>query len=188
MAGLVYVRWSPVARWTRYIIRNRKKVLLAWVLVVVIAGWASAGLGDLLSNRFSVPGSDAERGLNLLKQNFGERGDGAFTLVFKTSAADARKPAQLRAMQQAAERGATKVKDGKAGPVRQAGDSGVLYAQINTSLENADASNRTDAMRKAIGPVPGARSYLTGAPAINTAPEPIYNKDLAKGEMIALPI
>src|SRR3954470_10334099 len=113
-----------MARWTRFIIRNRKKVLLAWVLVVVIAGWASAGLGDLLSNRFSVPGSDAERGLDLLKQNFGERGDGAFTLVFKTSAERAGKPAQLRAFERAGERAAKAVKGGQAGPVRQAADSG----------------------------------------------------------------
>jgi uncharacterized membrane protein YdfJ with MMPL/SSD domain/GGDEF domain-containing protein len=177
-----------MARWTRFIIRNRKKVLLVWLLVVVMAGWASSGLGGLLSNRFSVPGSDAERGLDLLKKNFGERGDGAFTLVFKTSVDRADDPGILASAQRSAERAASKVKGGKAGPVRQANGSGVLYAQINTVLQNADASNRTEAMRKVIGTVPDTKTYLTGAPAINHDTEPIYNNDLAKGETIALPI
>ena len=70
-----------MTRWTRFIIRNRKKVLLAWVAALLVGGFASSGLGDLLSNRFSVPGSDAERGLDLLKAHFGERSDGNFTLV-----------------------------------------------------------------------------------------------------------
>ena len=177
-----------MARWTRFIIRNRKKVVLGWLLVVVLAGWASSGLGDLLSNRFSVPGSDAERGLQLLKKHFGERGDGAFTLVYKTSPEKARDAALLRAASQAAGRGAGAIKGGKAGPVRRAGNSGVLYAQINTVLENSDASNKTEAMRHAIGRVPGATTYLTGSPAINHDTQPIYNKDLGKGEMVALPI
>ena len=43
-------------------------------------------------------------------------------------------------------------------------------------------------MRKAIGDVPGAKTYLSGFPAINHDTEPIYNDDLASGESIALPI
>jgi uncharacterized membrane protein YdfJ with MMPL/SSD domain len=177
-----------MARWTRFIIRNRKKVALAWLLTVVLAGWASAGLGDLLTNRFSVPGSDAERGLDLLKKNFGERGDGAFTLVFQTTPQRATTPAFRAAAAQAAARGAGAVKGGKAGELRPAGRSGLFYVQINNALENADASNRTDEMRHAIGRVPGAKTYLTGMPAINHDTQPIYNKDLGKGEMVAIPI
>lgn len=63
-------------RWTRLVIRNRKRVLIAWLAALVVAGYASSGLSDLLTNRFSVPGSDAEKGLDLLKHEFGERGDG----------------------------------------------------------------------------------------------------------------
>ena len=46
----------------------------------MLGGWATANVGKLLTNRFSVPGSDAERGLEVLKARFHERGDGAFTL------------------------------------------------------------------------------------------------------------
>ncbi len=71
-------------RWTRAVIANRKKVLVAWLVLFVLGGYGASHLGDLLTNRFSVPGSDAERGLNLLKDRFHERGDGAFTLVFQS--------------------------------------------------------------------------------------------------------
>ena len=175
-----------MTRWTRFVIRNRKKVLVAWLATVLLAATASAGLGDLLTNRFSVPGSEAEEGLDILQDKFGERGDGAFTLVVVPRAGADPKKVE-RDGQRAAERAASAVKGGKAGPIRRAGDQ-LMYAQIGNLLENADASERTDEMRRAIGKVPGARTYLTGAPAINHDTQPIYDEDLVKGETIALPI
>src|SRR5512133_2729843 len=70
-----------MARWTLRVIRHRKAIIAAWIALFVVGGAAAANLGDLLSNRFSVPGSDAERGLTLLKDHMHERSDGAFTLV-----------------------------------------------------------------------------------------------------------
>ena len=48
-----------MARWTRTVIRHRKKVLALWAIVFVVAGMASSGLGDLLTNRFSVRGPNS---------------------------------------------------------------------------------------------------------------------------------
>ena len=176
-----------MARWTRFVIRHRKKVLLGWLVAFLLAGYASSGLADLLSNRFSVPGSDAERGLDLLKDEFGERGDGGFTLVIQPRGDTAVGPELIRASQRAADEGAEAVRGGKAGVVRPAGDE-LLFTEIHSVLENADAAERTDEIRKAIGEVPGAETYLTGAPAINHDTTPIFEEDLLKGEMIALPI
>jgi RND superfamily putative drug exporter len=172
--------------WTRAIIRNRKKVLLAWLVVFVLGGAGASNLGDLLSNRFSVPGSEAERGLDVAKDRFGEHGDGNFTLVAQVTGSSTT-PALTRAVAAAADRAAAVVSGAKAGPVLQAGGN-VAYVQITTPLENADASEKTPAMRKALGTVPGARTYLSGFPAINHDTQKIYNKDLARGESIALPI
>src|SRR5262245_18953632 len=176
-----------MARWTRFVIRNRKKVLAAWLVLFLLGGAASAGLADLLTNRFSVPGSDAERGLDLLKEHFGERGDGGFTLVVQPTGDRTVDPALIAQTERAAQRGARAVEGGRAGVPRPAGES-LVYVQITTLLENADAANSTDEMRDAIGTVPGARTYLTGAPAINHDTQPIFEDDLLKGEMIALPI
>ena len=48
-----------MASWTRGVIRHRKAIIAAWIALFLVGGVAAAGLGDLLSNRFSVPGSDA---------------------------------------------------------------------------------------------------------------------------------
>ncbi len=172
-----------MATWTRSVIRHRKAIIAAWIALFLVGGYLTSSLGDLLSNRFSVPGSDAERGLNLLRDRMHERSDGAFTLVVRGKDGA---PDRL-AVVAAAHRGAAAIKGGRAGTVQQAAPS-VLYVQISTPLENQDAAKQTPKLRRAIGTVPGATTYLTGYPALNHDTQPIYNKDLGRGESIAVPI
>src|SRR3954468_18129804 len=165
-------------RWTGIVVRHRAVILGTWLVLFVLGAAGAANLGGLLSNRFSVPGSDSDRGLNILKDRMGDRSDGAFTLVVEGSAAQATA---------AARRGAKVVSGAKAGPPLDAG-KGITYIQISTALENADASKQTPAMRRAIGNVPGARTYLSGFPAINHDTQSIFSDDLSRGESIAIPI
>jgi RND superfamily putative drug exporter len=173
--------------WTRLIIRNRKKVVALWVLLAFLGGYGAANVGDLLSNRFSVPGSDAERGLDLLKDRFDERGDGAFTLVVRTDKPVARSAAVRGEVAAAARKAAGAVQGGRPGPVLVAAPN-VAYVQINTPLENADASKVTPEMRAALPDIAGAQAYVSGFPAINHDTQKLYSEDLAKGESIAIPI
>jgi putative drug exporter of the RND superfamily len=152
--------------WTRRIIRHRKKVLAGWLVVLVIGGYGAANVGKLLSNRFSVPGSDAERGLDLLKDRFDERGDGAFTLVFQADRPVAKSPAFRRRVEAAAQQAAGAVGGARPGPLLPASRT-VAYVQIQTPLENADAADRTQTIRDATPRIPGATTYLSGFPAIN---------------------
>jgi RND superfamily putative drug exporter len=176
-----------LASWTEFIVANRKKVLVAWVVLFLLGGFAAAGLGDLLTNRFVAPGTEAEDGREILSDRFGDEGDGNFTVVFRASEDRLRDPAFIGAAQEAVRRGAESIDDAKAGPVRPA-EGGVAYAQITTPLEGADASNETPDVRDAVGEVPGAETYVTGFPAINEDTEEIFAEDLARGEMIAIPI
>jgi hypothetical protein len=168
---------------TTVVIRHRWLILLCWLVLFVLGGLGAAKLGPLLSNRFSVPGSDAEKGLNIVRAKFHERSDGAFTLVVQSHGA----PVDRATVQAAAERGASVLDQGRAGPVLSAGQ-GVLYAQINSALENAKASDRTPAVRAAVGHIPGATVYVTGFPALNHDEQPLYSSDLTRGESIAIPI
>ena len=174
-------------RWTSFVIRHRRAVLLAWLVVFVLGGIGASKVGALLSNRFSVPGSEAERGLNVAKLRFGEHGDGDFTLVLQATRGSSRDVAFVAAANVAATRAAAAVKGGKAGQLLQAGRN-VAYVRITTPLVAADAANLTPAMRRAVGPIPGERTYLTGFPAIGHDTQGIYNSDLARGESIAVPI
>jgi RND superfamily putative drug exporter len=173
--------------WTRRVIRHRKKVLLGWIVMFLLGASAASHLGDLLTNRFSVPGSDAEKGLDLLKDRVNERGDGAFTLVVRTERPVAFTPAFQRRVHDAAAAGATAIKGAAPGAVLPASPN-VAYVQINTPLENADAAKETEDVRKAIPRIRGVQTYLSGFPAINHDTEKIYNDDLARGESIALPV
>src|ERR671922_99780 len=174
-------------RWTRRVVSHRKKILAGWVVLLVVGGLAAANLGGLLTNRFSVPGSDAERGLDLLKERFNERGDGAFTLVFRTDRPVAKSPAFRRQAFAAAERGASAVDGAEPGPVLP-GSRRVAYVQIYTPLDNADAAEKTPDIRDALPQIRGATTYLSGYPAINHDTQKIYNDDLKRGESIAIPI
>ncbi|MBV9472796.1 MAG: MMPL family transporter, partial [Solirubrobacterales bacterium] len=168
---------------TELVLSHRRIVLALWLALFVLGGVGAANVGSLLSNQFSVPGSPSQNGLTLLHDRFHERSDGAFTLVAQSTGGSL----DMAAIEAAAQRGAAAVSGGKAGPALRAG-SGVAYVEIDTPLENVAASNRTTAVRRAIGQVAGIRFYLTGFPAINHDTTPLYGKDLARGEEIAVPI
>src|SRR5919109_524171 len=146
-----------MARWTDFVIAHRRRILAIWFVLFLFGGFAAANLAGLLSNRFSVPGAETERGLELLQRHMGDRSDAAFTLV----ATGADKPVERAAGEQAASRGATAVPGAKAGPLLDAG-RGVVYVQISTPLENQDASKLTPELRREIGRVPGVTTYLSG--------------------------
>src|SRR3954468_56348 len=169
--------------WTRFVIAHRKRIVAAWLVLFAFGGYAAGHFGGLLSNRFSVPGAESERGLELLKDRMNDRSDGAFTLV----ATGVDSPADRVAFQRAAARAAASVRDGRPGPLLAAAP-GVLYAQISTPFENQEASKQTPRLRRAIGTVPGVRTYLSGFPAINHDTQDIFNEDLGRGESIAIPI
>src|SRR5690348_8126625 len=99
--------------WTEIVVRHRRPVLLLWVILAVLGIAAASNLGSLLSNRFSVPGADSERGQDLLRSKFHERSDGAFTLVAQSTGGRPN-PVVVR---EAASRGAAVLPNGKAGPV-----------------------------------------------------------------------
>jgi RND superfamily putative drug exporter len=169
--------------WVDFVIAHRKRVLAAWVVLFLLGGVAAANLGGLLSNRFSVPGAESERGLELIQDRMGDRSDGAFTLV----ASDVDSAQERAEVQRVAQKAAATIDRAKAGPLLEAGD-GVVYLQISTPLENTDASELTPQLRETIGSPPGIETYLSGYPAINHDTQKIFNEDLARGESLAIPI
>jgi uncharacterized membrane protein YdfJ with MMPL/SSD domain len=79
-----------MARWTRLMLRWRWLVIAVWLVVLVVSVMAMSGLSDLLTNRFTLPGSDTARTERILEQNFGQRPDGSFLLVAEGPAGSAR--------------------------------------------------------------------------------------------------
>jgi uncharacterized membrane protein YdfJ with MMPL/SSD domain len=50
-----------VERWTRLMIRCRWAVVAAWLVVLLFGGYSATRLSALLSNDFTMPGTDSER-------------------------------------------------------------------------------------------------------------------------------
>ena len=172
-------------RWTRAVLRFRWPIVAAWAAVLVVGVLANSRLSALLSNTFTVPGTDSERARTILAQHYGDRSDGVFTVVYRVgNAGDAALRARLqRAMAQAAR----EVPTGRARTLVPAGRH-VLYGDIVSTLPLAEAKGYTDDVLRPLPQTGGVRSFVTGQAAIQHDLDPIFAKDLRKGEAIALPI
>ena len=167
-------------------IRFRWAVLVVWLVAIVAAGSASSGLSDLLTNRFALPGSDSEKAADILKNHFGEKPEGSFTLVVTTPPGQA--PATLPQVRAAGLRAAEQLPTGRLAGARAVSDR-IATASIVSKLQTADAKVHVAAMRKAAGEIPGSTTYLTGQAAIEHDLDPVQNHDLLVGELfIAIPI
>jgi RND superfamily putative drug exporter len=173
-------------RWTRFILRHRWLVVAAWLVVLLAGGFASGKLSALLSNTFTMPGTDSERARTILKEHYGDRSDGAFTVVFQVpSSAD---PALRTRLQGAVARASKQVPTGKPRPLAPGGPH-LLYGDIVSTLSIADAKGYTDDILRALPRGHGVTPYVTGQAAIQHDLDPIFNEDLKKGELfIAVPI
>ncbi|MGA0121949.1 MAG: MMPL family transporter [Gaiellales bacterium] len=86
----------------------------------------------------------------------------------------------------AADRAAQALGSAQVAPVEVSGP--LAYAAIGTTLEPAQAQLRVEQMRAAIGEVEGGTAYLSGQTAINRDLQPVVDRDLIRGEAIAVPI
>jgi RND superfamily putative drug exporter len=172
-------------RWARVVLRYRWVVLGGWVVVFLAGALASSRLGDLLTNRFTLPNTDTARAERILEDHFGQTSTGSFTLVV---AGVGNAEQLLPLAEQAGRRAAAELPTGQYVGA-EAVTADVVVAQIVSELEPADAKGRTDEMRAAVGDIPGGRTYLTGASATEYDLDPVFEEDLQKGElMIAVPI
>ncbi|HVA30986.1 MAG TPA: MMPL family transporter [Gaiellaceae bacterium] len=165
-------------QWTRGVLRLRIPVLACWLAILVVGVLAAARLPALLSNTFTVPGTDSDRARQILANHFGERPDGVFTVVFRAPAS------QRASLQRRLDAAATLVPGARPSRLQAAG--GVVYGEIDSTLDLQRAKGYTPALRRALAGDP--RAYVTGQPAIQHDLEPVLAADLRRGETIALPI
>jgi putative drug exporter of the RND superfamily len=167
-------------------IRYRWPVTAAWLVVVVVSVLAMSGLADLLTNRFSLPGTDTARADKILDEHFGQRTTGSFTVVARGEPGSARRLVpEVRA---AAERAAAELPTGKVANVQPVSDA-VALATIVSNRDPADAKGYTDEMREAAGAIPRAELLISGQAAIEHDLDPVFSHDLQVGELlIAIPI
>ncbi len=172
--------------WTRLVIRHRWIVVGVWIVVFVVSGIASSGLADLLTNRFTLPGTDTARAEAILEDNFGEKTTGTFSIVVRTD------PNSMNdvfpEVEDAAARASDVLPTSSVAAVVPVSDT-IVVASLTSKLEAADAKGYTDDIRAAVGEIPEAEVFVTGQAAIEHDLDPVFNEDLKVGELyIAIPI
>ena len=173
-------------RWTRRMIRYRWVVAGTWAAIFLVSLVAMSGLSDLLTNRFSLPGTDTARAERILEDQFGQKTTGSFTIVVRGGPGSAEN--LLAPVEQAALAAADELPTAEVASVQPISDS-VVTALIVSNLEPADAKGYTDDMRTAVREIPGAEAYVSGQAAIEHDLDPVFAEDLFVGEvLIAIPI
>jgi RND superfamily putative drug exporter len=158
-------------------------VLSAWAVVLVGGAAASTSLAPLLSNSFDVPGSQSQQARQLLADDFGQRPDGTFTVVFRVShPRDRALQARLKARVAGA---AAAVPGATLGPVHTA--DGVVFLDVATPDDLQHAKAHTASLRAGLAAGLSPRGYVTGQPAIQHDLDPVFAHDLHRGELIAVP-
>lgn len=77
---------SWLARWARFAFRHRALVAAAWVVGLVAVTVVGIRFGGEFGGGFEVPGSEAQRAINILEERFPARAGAQATLVFKADA------------------------------------------------------------------------------------------------------
>jgi RND superfamily putative drug exporter len=173
-------------RWTRRMIRYRWAVVAVWAAVLGVSLVAASGLSELLTNRFTLPGTDTARAERILEEHFGQKTTGSFTIVARGEPGSARD--LVTPVEEAAARAAAELPTSEVASV-EAASNRVVTAQIVANLGPADAKGYTDDMRAAVGEIPGAEVYVSGQAAIEHDLDPVFAEDLKVGELfIAVPI
>src|SRR4051794_3203211 len=159
-------------RWTRLVLRFRWPILAGWLVVLLAGGFAFTRLSSLLSNEFSVPGTDSERARTILERHFGDRSDGAFTVVFRARNGVDR--ATYLRLQGDLDRAARVVPHSTARRLVPAGRT-IVYGDVVSTLTLAKAKGYTDELYQGLPHNAGVESWVTGQAAIQHDLDPIFS-------------
>jgi putative drug exporter of the RND superfamily len=72
-----------VLKVTRWCIAHRRRVVLAWIAVAVITTAIAGAVGRNYATNFSLPGTESQRALDLLKKDFPAQSGDVDTVVFR---------------------------------------------------------------------------------------------------------
>ena len=80
-------------RLARWCIAHRGRVVAAWVAVAILTTFIASAVGRQYATNFTLPGTEAQRALDLLKAEFPAQSGDADTIVFHTSKGTVDSPA-----------------------------------------------------------------------------------------------
>jgi RND superfamily putative drug exporter len=183
-------------RHARWVIRRRWWIVAAWVVLVIIGFTLAARIGDVTSTQVALPGKESQRGVDLIKQKFGDGESTSMQVVYRNPSATVDDPAYRAAVTTGLARAAavvpgTQVIDYYTSGSRDlvGGGGHLTYATLRLPISPEDGKGKVEPIRRAVGTPPGFEKTLVGGQAAfdhDTAP--IFDDDLKKAEIIAFPL
>lgn len=172
-----------MARWTRFILRNRISVLALWLLIFILGILSSSNLNSHLTTSLAIPHSPSAQTDALLTQHFNENIEGTFTVIFPFKNAT---NSQISTFEDQISSASSIVPTASIAEVKALG--GILLVNINTSLSLAKAAHYTPLLRAEIRKSGLVGALVTGPPAIESDVTPVLSSDLHRGEIFGLSI
>ena len=170
-----------LANWTQAIIRNRFKVLVAWLMLIVLGGFSATQLNQYLTTSLTVPNSDSEKAQEILQVKFHENLEGSFTVFYRFKQANKGQIADYKA---AVIKSVSIIPTARVTQLKAI--SGVLFASITTNFSLTQAAKYTEELRSALAANGLPEAMVTGPPAINKDVSPVLDRDLRRGQLIAI--
>jgi RND superfamily putative drug exporter len=150
-------------------------------LLIVFGGLATANLNQHLTTSLTVPNSDSAKAQEILLKNFGENLEGSFTIFYKFKQATEPEIAEYKL---SISKAVAEIPTARVTQLRAI--SGVLFASVTTNYSLTEAAKYTVALRESLGKQGLSDAMVTGPPAINTDVSPVLDRDLHRGQLIAI--
>jgi RND superfamily putative drug exporter len=166
--------------------RRRRRVLVAWLVLVVAGATVGRSLSGVLQHAFTAPGSDSAQGAEALKAAFGEGGEYPFVLVRTYRTPIGAGSAAVRELEREAADVAARVSRSERHEVEIAGGR-TAYAAITSTDRSADLASLTPRIRSVIGSA-SFSTLLTGTAVLEYDSRQVLARDLRTAELVAFPL
>jgi len=166
------------------VLRNRLLVVTVWVALALFGFYANANINSLLTTSISVPGSESAKADAFIESAFGETTEGAFS-IFVTYDKNATK-SEVALLQQKIK--VVSAQFSNTHLVQNRAINGVLYANLQTPYDLQEASAITEKLRKSLIQIGISNAKVSGPPAIKYDVSPILEKDLQRGQIVAIAV
>jgi RND superfamily putative drug exporter len=164
------------------VIRFRGFVVSIWIAFALFGFYASANINSLLTTSITVPGSESAEADQLVKSAFNENTEGAFIVFYEYDKKESK--AEVAALESLISQAVSVIPGGHLVQIRSL--NGVLYANIQSPYDLQKAADYTSNLRQALSDLGMAEAKVTGPPAIKHDVSPVLQRDLERGQLVAI--
>jgi RND superfamily putative drug exporter len=164
------------------VVRYRLLVVSTWVLSALFGFYASANINSLLTTSITVPNSQSATADEIIESSFGETTEGAFSVFYEYNKKLPK--TDVAALQEQVNKAAATMPGLHV--VQNRAINGVLYANFQTPYNLQKAADLTSQLRIALKAAGLEKAKVSGPPAIKHDVSPILERDLQRGQLVAI--